>query len=149
MAVATKIYNDIVKFQKNQSRGASKDDFVFFPHLRGENSKILKGKDNTNRDYALQTIRRQFEELLKIAELKYTPSGQPRTLYSLRHTAIMFRLIKGDKIDSLTLAKNARTSVEMLERFYAKHLTAEMNVDKLHSIKKRKISADQESPTQK
>jgi hypothetical protein len=50
----------------------------------------------------------------------------------------MFRLTKGDKIDSLTLAKNARTSVEMLERFYAKHLTPEMNVDKLQSMKKRR-----------
>jgi integrase len=147
MAVATKIYDDVIEFQKSQSRGVSKDDFVFFPHLRGENSKNLKGKDNTNRDYALQTIRRQFEELLKISELKHTPSGQPRTLYSLRHTAIMFRLIKGDKIDSLTLAKNARTSVEMLERFYAKHLTAEMNVDKLHSIKKRKGYKEKDSRT--
>lgn len=138
MSVANKIYKDIVDFQKVNGRGHSKDDFVFFPHLRGEGSKKTRGKDNTNRDYALQTMRRQFEELLRIAELKQTPTGQPRTLYSLRHTAIMFRLTKGDKIDSLTLAKNARTSVEMLERFYAKHLTPEMNVDKLQSMKKRR-----------
>jgi len=137
MAVAIKIYRDIIEFQKNNGRGYSKDDFVFFPHLRGEDSKKTKGKDKTNRDYALQTMRRQFEELLRQAELKQTPTGQPRTLYSLRHTAIMFRLTKGDKIDSLTLAKNARTSVEMLERFYAKHLTPEMNVDKIQSMKKR------------
>ena len=139
MAVAIKIYEDIIDFQKANGRGTGKDDFVFFPHLRGEGSKKTKGKDKTNRDYALQTIRRQFEELLRLAELKQTPTGQPRTLYSLRHTAIMFRLTKGDKIDSLTLAKNARTSVEMLERFYAKHLTPEMNVDKIQSMKKRRI----------
>jgi hypothetical protein len=31
----------------------------------------------------------------------------------------------------LTLARNARTSVEMIERFYASNLTAEMNIDLL------------------
>jgi ribosomal protein L31E len=36
-------------------------------------------------------------------------------------------------MDLLTLARNARTSVDMIDRFYAKHLTAEMNVDILHS----------------
>jgi hypothetical protein len=141
MSVAIGIYEDIVNFQKKHKRGFTKDDFVFFPHLKGENSKKQRGKEKTNRNYALQTIRRQFEEVLKFADLKYTPTRQTRTLYSLRHTAIMFRLTKGDKIDSLTLAKNARTSVEMLERFYAKHLTPEMNVDKLHSMKKKKKSS--------
>ena len=33
----------------------------------------------------------------------------------------------------LTLARNARTSVEMIDRFYAKHLLAEMNIEKLQS----------------
>jgi hypothetical protein len=52
----------------------------------------------------------------------------------------MFRLTLGDKIDSLTLAKNARTSVEMLERFYARHLQPEMNIEKLQSTKKKKVN---------
>jgi hypothetical protein len=55
--------------------------------------------------------------------------GQTRTLYSLRHTAIMFRLLYGRGIDLLTLARNARTSVQMIEKFYAANLTAEMNID--------------------
>ena len=54
-------------------------------------------------------------------------------LYSLRHTAITFRLLFGRGIDLLTLARNARTSVEMIERFYASELSAEMNVALLHS----------------
>jgi hypothetical protein len=37
----------------------------------------------------------------------------------------------GKQIDLLTLARNARTSVEMIERFYASNLTAEMNIDLL------------------
>ncbi|MDG1445579.1 MAG: hypothetical protein P8L17_01225 [Methylophilaceae bacterium] len=39
----------------------------------------------------------------------------PRTLYSLRHTSITFRLHYGQGIDMLTLARNARTSVKMIE----------------------------------
>jgi hypothetical protein len=38
----------------------------------------------------------------------------------------------GGRIDLLTLARNARTSVEMIERFYASNLNAEMNIDLLH-----------------
>jgi hypothetical protein len=32
----------------------------------------------------------------------------------------------------LTLARNARTSVEMIEKFYASTLSAEMNIALLH-----------------
>jgi ribosomal protein L31E len=45
----------------------------------------------------------------------------------------MLRLINGRGINLLSLARNARTSVEMIDRFYAKHLTAEMNVIDLQS----------------
>jgi hypothetical protein len=45
----------------------------------------------------------------------------------------MERLTRGDQIDLLTLARNCRTSVEMIDRFYARHLTAEMNVAKIQS----------------
>ena len=64
----------------------------------------------------------QFNEVLKYADLKNSSSGEPRTLYSCRHSAIMFRLTMGESIDLLTLARNARTSVSMIERFYAKLL---------------------------
>ena len=49
----------------------------------------------------------------------------------------MLRLIKGDNVDLLTLARNARTSVEMIDRFYARHLTAEMNLEKFQSVRGR------------
>jgi cupin superfamily acireductone dioxygenase involved in methionine salvage len=45
----------------------------------------------------------------------------------------MERLLNGDRIDVLSLARNARTSVEMIERFYARHLHGEMVVGKIHS----------------
>ncbi len=45
----------------------------------------------------------------------------------------MFRLLYGKGIDLLTLARNARTSVQMIEEFYASQLTAEMNIGLLQS----------------
>ena len=128
MQAAVGIYKDLLDFQKNANRPVSKDDYVFFPHL-------------PNRDFALQTMRRQFDVILDTCDMKRAPSGEPRTLYSLRHTAIMFRLTMGESIDLLTLARNARTSVEMIDRFYAKPLQAEMNVGKLQSMRSTETTA--------
>jgi integrase len=86
-----------------------------------------------DREYALVQMRRQFDLVLKRAGLKTSSRGESRTLYCLRHTAIMERLLNGDRIDVLSLARNARTSVEMIERFYARHLHGEMVVGKIHS----------------
>lgn len=95
-------------------------DYVFFPAW-------------TDRQYAIVQMRRQFDLVLKRAGLKTSGRGESRTLYCLRHTAIMERLLNGDRIDVLSLARNARTSVEMIERFYARHLHGEMVVGKIHS----------------
>jgi hypothetical protein len=84
-------------------------------------------------------MRRQFDWVLNKAGLKTASGGEPRTLYSLRHTAIMFRLTKGGHIDLLTLARNARTSVYMIERFYAKPLSGEMNIDMIQSMRVKPI----------
>lgn len=121
MEFAINIYKDILNLRIE----SKKDDYVFFPNI-------------SNRDRAMKIMSGQFNEVLKYADLKNSSSGEPRTLYSLRHTAIMLRLTKGDHIDLLTLARNARTSVDMIERFYAKPLSAEMNVDKLQSMRSKK-----------
>jgi integrase len=42
------------------------------------------------------------------------------TAYSLRHTYICLRLMEG--ADIYQIAKNCRTSVEMIEKYYASHL---------------------------
>jgi integrase len=128
MDEAVGIYRDILELHE----GYKKDDFVFFPNIK-------------NRNTAMETMRRQFDKVLQIADLKRSPSGEPRTLYSLRHTAIMFRLTKGEHIDLLTLARNARTSVEMIERFYAKPLQAEMNIAQLQSRRKDSPAAEAQS----
>lgn len=119
MERAVVVYDGLLARQREEGFGKP-DDYLFCPH-------------QLNRDYALRDITRQFDQVLKAAGLKETPSGDARTLYSLRHTCIMFRLINGEGIDPITLARSARTSVEMIDRFYAKHLTAEMNIAQLQS----------------
>jgi integrase len=52
--------------------------------------------------------------------LKFDRDGQRRTAYSLRHTYICFRLMEG--ADIYQIAKNCRTSVEMIEKYYASHI---------------------------
>jgi len=120
MPQAIEVYNGIVERQKAEGT-YSENGLVFMP------------QHAENRDYALQQLGNQFTYLLTICGLKESAAGEARTLYSLRHTAIMFRLIESSGLDLLTLARAARTSVEMIDRFYAKHLTAEMNVKLIHS----------------
>jgi hypothetical protein len=119
MEVAVVVY-ERVRRRHEKASSASDDDYVFFPELK-------------NREYALATLRRQFEHVLKEAGLKLDKQGRVRTLYSLRHTALMFRLLKGDKIDIFKLAHNALTSVDQLERFYLSHTQSRMIIQELQS----------------
>ncbi|MBR0968513.1 site-specific integrase [Bradyrhizobium diazoefficiens] len=64
--------------------------------------------------------RELLNSILDETELKRDRDGKPRTAYSLRHTYICFRLMEG--ADIYQIAKNCRTSVEMIEKFYAAHI---------------------------
>jgi hypothetical protein len=81
----------------------------------------------------MKLLAKQFDSILDITQLKIGAVGEPRSLYSLRHSSIMFRLMFGRTVDTLTLARNARTSPEMIDRFYAAPLQGEMNVGELQS----------------
>jgi integrase len=113
------VYQRLHAYQCAQGYGGP-DDYIFFPAEK-------------NRRLLLDIIGWLFNWILKELDIKQGPHGIDRTLYSLRHTAITFRLIYGGNIDLLTLARNARTSVEMIEKFYASTLSAEMNIALLHS----------------
>ena len=105
---------------------ANPEDYVFL-------------KDEPDRDHALAILNFWLKWVLREAGLALCDNlGQPRSLYCLRHTAITFRLLYGQGIDMLTLARNARTSVNMIERFYASTLTGEMNVAMLQSRREQK-----------
>ena len=71
--------------------------------------------------------------ILNELDLKFDREGNRRTSYSFRHTYICLRLMEG--ADIYQVAKNCRTSVEMIERHYAAHIkdtidTAAINVRK-------------------
>lgn len=64
--------------------------------------------------------RELFNTILGELELKTDRDGNRRTAYSLRHTYICLRLMEG--ADIYQIAKNCRTSVEMIEKHYAAHI---------------------------
>jgi integrase len=67
-----------------------------------------------------KTHRQLFNTILEEENLKKDREGQHRTAYSLRHTYICLRLMEG--ADIYQTATNCRTSVEMIEKYYASHL---------------------------
>lgn len=118
MTAAAPVYEKLLEFQKARGYG-KKEDYVFFPNY-------------LNRDTMITRAGRSFSEVVK--ESGVGNDDEKHTLYSLRHTAIMYRLLLG-KVNTLQLAKNARTSQLMIEKYYASRLTNLMGVEELHSFK--------------
>jgi hypothetical protein len=86
-----------------------------------------------NRDTALQIMRQAFNRLLQDAGLTHDRFGKKRVIYSLRHSALTFRILDGNKVDHFVLASNAGTSLAMLHRFYLKGLRPIMMIENLQS----------------
>jgi hypothetical protein len=116
---AVRIYEKLVAYMENRGL-AEPTDYLFLPEI-------------LDREAASYLITKDFRKVLIGTNLRKGHLNQNKTLYSLRHTAITFRLLYGKGIDLLTLARNARTSVEMIERFYASQLMPEMNIALLQS----------------
>ncbi len=74
-----------------------------------------------------------FNNLLDRIGLKLDRDGKPRTAYSLRHTYICMRLMEG--ADIYQIAKNCRTSVEMIEKHYAIHLKNTLDATAINVLK--------------
>ena len=86
----------------------------------------------------LEHHRDQFNTLLELCNLKFT-GGQPparRDFISLRHTYICFRLINGASV--YDVAANCRTSVEMIEKHYARRLRPRMSQSLNRSVSRLK-----------
>ena len=84
-------------------------------------TRMKKRHDFVPNDLIFPTIQRElFNTILGELALKTDREGNPRTTYSLRHTYICMRLIEG--ADIYQIAKNCRTSVEMIEKYYASHI---------------------------
>jgi integrase len=76
-----------------------------------------------------------FNRILDANELKLDRDGNPRTAYSLRHTYICLRLMEG--ADIYQIAKNCRTSVEMIEKYYATHIKNTLDVAAINVMRPR------------
>lgn len=86
------------------------DDYLWFSSIE-------------NRQYANTKFSRKFTEMLKKHGFRYDADGEKRSVYSLRHFGISTRLqSSGGEINIYSLAKNAGTSVKMLEDFYLKYM---------------------------
>ncbi len=92
----------------------------------GKPTDLIFGKTPTG---LMNTI---LEEL----NLKKDRDGHIRTAYSLRHTYICLRLMEG--ADIYQIAKNCRTSVEMVEKFYAAHLKNTLDASAINVKKSKK-----------
>jgi hypothetical protein len=73
-----------------------------------------------------------FRELLIAAKLRTDAEGLTRNFKSLRATAIS-RLVLAGK-DLMFISRNAGTSIQMIDTYYAKRLIAEMSVRESHPI---------------
>jgi hypothetical protein len=107
--IAADIYlNKIIK------RNDDPNAYIFFNDLQGRDR------------WAIDKIGKAFRLVCEKAKLGTDAYGQKHTTYSLRHSALCFQILKTGGSDLLALAKNARTSTDMLEKFYLSHLTPQM-----------------------
>jgi|SRR5665213_956146 len=90
--------------------------------------------------------KKMFNNLLERMKLKLDRDGKPRTAYSLRHTYICMRLMEG--ADIYQIAKNCRTSVEMIEKFYAAHIKSTLDATAIN-IRKPKAAKPQRAVEQR
>lgn len=79
--------------------------------------------------------RELFNRILNEQNLKYDREGNPRTPYSLRHTYICLRLMEG--ADIYQIAKNCRTSVEMIQEYYAAHIKTTLDTEAINRRRMR------------
>jgi len=80
--------------------------------------------------------------ILEEEGLKVDRDGNQRTAYSLRHTYVCFRLLEG--ADIYQVAKNCRTNVEMIEKYYAAHLKNTLDAAAINVRKSRRTGSSRD-----
>jgi hypothetical protein len=131
-ALITKL-NLFKKLNQGLPTFTSEEDYVFLPQYK-------------DRKTAIKQLQNQFDVLLSQLNLRISASGEERSMYSLRHTCITYRYMYGEKIDLLVLARNARTSPEMIDKHYASKFSAIHNIEMIQSrkpTKRKKFKLDE------
>ena len=82
----------------------SKSDYLFAPQYE-------------NRRTAMRYMSNMFKHVLDELGMSKGDLGESRTLYSLRHTSLIFNLSQPN-VDLLDIARRADTSMKMIEDFY-------------------------------
>ena len=101
------------------------------PFERVRKRKQLKPTDRVFGKSPRELMNTVLDEL----NLKFDRDGHIRTCYSLRHTYICLRLLEG--ADIYQVAKNCRTSVEMIEKYYGRHLKNNIDASAVNVRKAR------------
>jgi len=104
--------------------------------------KLFRGQNRrtSTKEESLSKAKEIAEEKLRIDR-----EGQPRTAYSLRHTYICLRLMEG--ADIYQIAKNCRTSVEMIEKYYASHIKTSLDAVAINVMRPKKRKSKEASLT--
>ena len=124
MPVSVHIYRNLMDYKKKAKIKTSLNDYVFLPEY-----------SEKQRDKVMQVVAKLFKRIVAETGIE-EKTDKKLTLYSLRHTAIMMRLTIG-QVDTLSLARNARTSQAMIDKFYAAHLTTNQVREKLHAFPRK------------
>ena len=97
---------------------------IFKPHPHAQPENYILYPQYQNRTTASSMLQRLFMQALRHGGIEVdTPTGKAHSLYSLRHTAICMSIINSEgKVNIFNLAKNTGTSVDQIERFYARFL---------------------------
>ena len=101
-------------------------------------TRLQKRNNGQPTDRRFPSFQRElFNALLEETGLRTDREGQRRTAYSLRHTYICLRLMEG--ADIYQVAKNCRTSVEMIENFYAAHIKNTLDASAINVRKAKPV----------
>jgi site-specific recombinase XerD len=134
MPATVGIYKQLYDLRLKTQKKISPDEYLFYPTY-------------INRDTAMSVIARLFRKIVEKTAIE-TQTDKNVTLYSLRHTSIMMRLVKGN-VNTLHLARNARTSQNMIDQFYAQHLTSDLVREHLHQFVTKKSTSKKSSKSTK
>lgn len=116
---------------------------AILPFERVRKRKQLKPTDRIFGKSPRELMNTVLDEL----NLKFDRDGHIRTCYSLRHTYICLRLLEG--ADIYQVAKNCRTSVEMIEKFYGRHLKNNIDASAVNVRKAKPQKVDVRKKTAK
>ena len=124
LTVSPEFYNEtFTKSMKQRYPNSDKDDYLFFPKVE-------------NRHKLYERIRKNFFRLTNEIGIRYNELGQPRTMYSIRHSFFEQRHKMGASMDSLSVMGN--TSNEMLRKHYIKPKSFELHDEVYGSYYKKK-----------